>query len=164
MERRIFEGGGVAGQLRQRVIEIAALLLVLEGEKTLLPHVRPAVTAAGLFRAIFVGEPSVVGICFAWCRVTHKSTQVFKKRLGVAALVAAGFPFIDEVSRRHPFTAPGSWVDGNGFSLLTCRCGCRILISTARFDRSITYVSVGTPPGNSCQQFQAINVNQTPSN
>ena len=56
MQRRVFERGGVAGQLFERLVEIALLLLVFPGEKALLPDVRPAFAAAGLRRAFLEGE------------------------------------------------------------------------------------------------------------
>ena len=47
MQRRVFERRGVAGELFQRLVEIALLLLVFPGEISLLPDVGPAFAAAG---------------------------------------------------------------------------------------------------------------------
>ena len=56
MQRRILERRGVAGQLFERLAEIALLLLVLPGEKALLPDVGPSFAAAGFRRALFERE------------------------------------------------------------------------------------------------------------
>jgi len=51
VERRVFERGGVAGELGQRIIEIALVLLVLEGEEALLPDIGETAAAARLWSA-----------------------------------------------------------------------------------------------------------------
>ncbi len=60
-----------------------------------------AVAAAGLGRAVFVGEPAVLRIGLARGRMPDQPAQVLEERLRIAALVAAAFPFGDKVPWRH---------------------------------------------------------------
>jgi hypothetical protein len=76
VQRRIFERRGVAGQLLQRLVEVALLLFVLPGEEILLPDVGPALAAAGLGRALLESEMVADWIVLGRCRMIEEPAQV----------------------------------------------------------------------------------------
>ena len=56
LQRRVFQRRRVADQLRERVVEVALLLLVLPREETLLPDISKTLAAAGLGHALLERE------------------------------------------------------------------------------------------------------------
>ena len=102
VQRRVFERRGVAGQLFERLVEIALLLLVFPGEIALLPDVGPAFAAAGLRRALLEGEMVADRIVLGRRRMIEQPAKVDEMLLRGRALGERDrLPFADEFLRRH---------------------------------------------------------------
>ena len=102
VQRRVLQRRGVAGELLQRLVEIALLLLVFPGEEALLPHVGEAVAAAGLGDALLEGEMVADRIVLGRGRVLDETAEVEKMLLRGRALGERDrLPFADEVLRGH---------------------------------------------------------------
>jgi hypothetical protein len=100
MQRRVFQSHGVAGELFERLAEVALPLLVLPGEEPLLPDVRPALAAAGLGRALLEGEMVANGIVLGRRRVAEQAAEVKEMLLRRRPLGQGDrLPFADEVLR-----------------------------------------------------------------
>ena len=102
MQRRVFESRGIAGELFQRLVEIALFLLVFPGEISLLPDIRPSLAAAGLWRALLEGEVIADRIVLDRGRMIEQPTEVDEMFLRRCAFGQRHrFPFADEFLRRH---------------------------------------------------------------
>ncbi len=102
MQRRVFQGGGVTGELFERLAQVVLLLLVLPGEKALLPDVRPALAAAGLGRPLLEREMVAGGVVLGRGRVADEAAEVEEMLLRRRPLGQRHrLPFADEVLRGH---------------------------------------------------------------
>jgi len=113
-QRRVVQRQRVGHELAQRGGQVAPRGLVFPGEAAALPHVGPAVFAAGFFQAAL--EAVGLGVGGFWH--IQEPAQVDEMRLRAGALGqavgrAAGGPFGDEGLRGHqarvaPGVSPGS--------------------------------------------------------
>ena len=102
VQRRVLQRRGVTGELLQRLVEIAFLLLVFPGEEALLPHVGEAVAAAGLGDALLEGETLAGRIVLGRGRVFEQTAEIEKMLLRGRALGERDrLPFVDELLRGH---------------------------------------------------------------
>jgi hypothetical protein len=106
-QRRILQRVGVHLQLLVRLRQAALRALGFPAEMAALPDIGPALAAAGLAGAVFVGEPGVFRVGLARRRVPDQPAQVLEERLRIAALVAAAFPLRDEFVRGHGTSCRG---------------------------------------------------------
>ena len=111
-QRRVVERALIELELLQRRAEVLALALVLPGEAAALPHVGPAVAAAGLRRALLEGVPVALRIGLGRRLLAEHAAQVDEVLLRPGALLEARVaPLADEILWRHGCRIPSacSW-------------------------------------------------------
>ncbi len=101
-QRRIFQCQHVTLYLIQCFAQIAVRAFVFHREKPALPHVRPAVAAAGLGRAFFKTKGVADSVLRGGSRMAGQRAQVVEVLLIESALgELAALPLGDELLRRH---------------------------------------------------------------
>jgi hypothetical protein len=101
-QRRVLEAAHIVLQLLQRRVQVFAGTLVFPRKAAALPHVGPAVAAAGLERALLEGVPLAPGIGVGRRLLAQHPAQVDEMRLRAGALAQLGVaPLGDEGPRGH---------------------------------------------------------------
>ena len=99
----VFQRQRILSQLAERLVEVGVFALVLPGEVTSFPHVRPAVFAGVLSRAALEAIPLARGVVFRRRGLAEQTAKVEEVLLGRRALFQLGsLPLGDELVRGHP--------------------------------------------------------------